>query len=173
MSVISERPSPPVGEAGGGPSASADEKTLLLASPAKAVDAPPPNPPHKGEGFKRLDLPADATLRARQLRRDMTPAERHLWRALRMALPGEHWRKQVPLGPYFADFCSHGSKLVIELDGGHHAQALDHDAARTRFIEREGFRVIRFWNNDVAENIDGVLDTIAAALPPLPKGAGL
>ena len=93
----------------------------------------------------------------------MTPAERRLWHALREALPGQHWRKQVPLGPYIADFCSHGSKLIIELDGGQHAGAGDYDRARTRFLEGEGFRVIRFWNNDVIDNLEGVLETIAKA----------
>ena len=103
----------------------------------------------------------------------MTDAERLLWRALRSALPAYHWRKQVPLGAYIADFCSHGSKLIIEVDGGQHAEALEYDAARTRFIEGEGFRVMRFWNNEVTNNIDGVIATIAATLPSLPKGEEL
>ena len=79
--------SPLVGEAGGGQAASAADKKSLL--------APPPNPPHKGEGLKRLTLPTNAITRARRLRKDMTVAERHLWRALRAALPDQQWRKQV------------------------------------------------------------------------------
>ena len=94
----------------------------------------------------------------------MTDAERVLWRALRDALPEWHWRKQVPLGPYFADFASHSAKLIIELDGSQHAVAADYDAERTRFLEAEGFRVLRCWNNDVLDNTSGVLDRIADAL---------
>jgi len=94
----------------------------------------------------------------------MTSAERALWRGLREALPEWHWRKQVPLGPYFADFASHSAKLIIELDGGQHALSPDHDAKRTRFLEAEGFRVLRFWNNEVLTNTSGVLDRIAEAL---------
>jgi very-short-patch-repair endonuclease len=158
--------SPLVGEVGGGPAASAAEGTSLVAkqSADAARSAPPPNPPHKGEGLRRLALAPDAVQRARRLRRRMTKAERTLWRALREALPGWHRRKQVPLGPYFADFASHAAKLIIELDGGQHAAAADHDAERTRFLEGEGFRVIRFWNNEVLANTDGVLQRIAESL---------
>jgi very-short-patch-repair endonuclease len=91
----------------------------------------------------------------------MTKPERVLWRALREALPEGHWRKQVPLGPYFADFASHSAKLVIEVDGGQHASAADCDAERTRFLEAEGFQVLRFWNNDVLGNPGAVLERIA------------
>ncbi|HZC38623.1 MAG TPA: DUF559 domain-containing protein [Sphingomicrobium sp.] len=98
--------------------------------------------------MKRLTLAPDAIERARRLRRRMTKAERVLWRALVEALPGGHWRKQVPLGPYYADFASHS----------------DRDANRTRFLEGEGFRVIRFWNNDVLSNTCGVLERIAEEL---------
>jgi very-short-patch-repair endonuclease len=152
--------SPLVGEVGGGRDASASQMTLSAADAA----APPPNPPHKGEGLRRLGLPAGATARARRLRRSMTPAERALWWALREALPGQHWRKQVPFGPYVADFCSHEARLIIEVDGGQHAT--DHrDALRTRFLEAEGYRVLRFWNNDVLGNPDGVVQRIAEMLP--------
>ena len=95
----------------------------------------------------------------------MTKPERHLWRVLREALPEWHWRKQVPLGPYFADFASHSAKLIVELDGGQHATAKDYDAKRTSFLEAEGFRIIRFWNNDVLSNANGVLQRIASELP--------
>ena len=77
-------------------------------------------------------MPAGAIERARHLRKNMTAPERRLWRALRERLGDANWRKQVPLGPYFADFCSHRAKLIIELDGGQHAEAADYDAARTR-----------------------------------------
>jgi very-short-patch-repair endonuclease len=94
----------------------------------------------------------------------MTNAERVLWRALREALADCHWRKQVPLGPYFADFASHSAKVVIEVDGGQHASDGAYDEARTRFIEAQGFRVLRFWNSDVLGNVDGVIQLIAASL---------
>jgi very-short-patch-repair endonuclease len=98
----------------------------------------------------------------------MTNAERVLWRALREALPEFHWRKQVPFGPYIVDFCSHGAKLVIEVDGGQHGGP--QDEARTRFLNGEGYRVIRFWNNEVLGNIDGVLEAVASELSPSPSG---
>lgn len=116
---------------------------------------------------------APATVaRARRLRRDMTPAERKLWRLLRGTFPEAHFRHQVPLGPYHADFASHGARLVIELDGGRHNP--QRDAARTRFLRGEGYCVLRFWNNEVMENLDGVLTVIAATLPsPLVGEGGL
>ena len=165
VSVIELTPSPLVGEdRGGGPAASAAEESLLFAEQAAdaACSTPPPHPPHKGEGLKRLALPAGATMRARRLRKTMTDAERRLWSALRSTLPDQHWRKQVPFGPYIADFCSHGTKLIIEVDGGQHDGA--RDEARTRFLNGEGYRVIRFWNNEVLGNIDGVLEATAAQL---------
>jgi very-short-patch-repair endonuclease len=164
VSVNNHIPSPLVGEVGGGPAASAAEKNPLLAASATANAAPPPNPPHEGEGFRRLSLAPDAIRRARSLRKRMTKPERILWRALRETLPSCHWRKQVPLGPYFADFASHSAKLIIELDGGQHATAEDYDAARTRFLENQGYRVLRFWNNDVLANTHGVLEDVAEAL---------
>ena len=170
--MTDQNPSPLVGEVGGGRPASAGQKTPLLASSAKAADAPPPNPPHKGEGLKRLNLPANATARARSFRRTMTDAERVLWRALRSALPDYHWRKQIPFGPYIVDFCSHRAKLVIEVDGGQHAEGGDRDATRTRFLEAEGYRIIRFWNNDVFTNREGVIQAIELALLPILPGEG-
>ena len=162
--VTIKKASPLVGEVGGGRPASAGQENLLVASSAHADDAPPPNPPHKGEGFKRLALSPDAIDRARALRRQMTDAERALWSALRQTTPQHHWRKQVPIGPYFADFASHSAKLIIEVDGGQHATALRADERRTAFLEQQGFCLLRFWNNEVLGNIDGVLDRIADEL---------
>ncbi len=71
----------------------------------------------------------------------------------------------MPLGPYHADFCSHAAKLVVEIDDASHALKGEQDVVRTRFLESEGYRVIRFWNNDVMTNIDGVVATVAAQLP--------
>ena len=160
MSVTTQNlASPLVGEVGGGLT-----KEALASAAEEIFCSPPPNPPHKGEGLKRLLLAPDATDKARRLRRNMTDAERVLWRALRETFPDSHWRKQVPLGPYFADFASHSAKLIIEDDGGQHATATAYGARRTVFLDTEGFRVLRFWNNDVLSNIDGVLQAIAQVL---------
>ncbi len=110
-----------------------------------------------------------ATLRARELRRNPTEAEKRLWRALRSRLPGFKWRRQMPVGPYFADFACFAERLVVELDGGQHADAGEYDATRTRFIGSQGYRVMRFWNNDVMDNVDGVLETIEQALSASPS----
>jgi very-short-patch-repair endonuclease len=118
------------------------------------------------------DLPSGSVDRARGLRRNATEAEKRLWKALRESLAPARFRRQVPVGPYFADFLSFSGKLIVEVDGGQHALQVEHDAARTRFFKGQGYRVLRFWNNDVLENTPGVLETIAAAIPPLPLGEG-
>ena len=121
---------------------------------------------------KRQKLPPGTVARSRQLRREATPPERLLWRALRERLPAAKFRHQVPLGPYYADFCSHAAKLVVEADGGQHADAQPYDEARTRFITDEGYRVLRFWNNEITDNLDGVLAAIAEAVDsPSPSQA--
>ncbi|MES2147601.1 MAG: DUF559 domain-containing protein [Pseudomonadota bacterium] len=157
-------PSPSWGGLGGGASsASADDARQRVYSAADAA-GPPPTSPTRGEegkaGFRRLRLPPNATARARSLRRSMTPAERLLWRGLRETFPEHHWRKQVPFGRYITDFCSHGAKLIIEVDGGQHSPSTD----LTRFLECEGYRLIRLWNNDVTGNLDGVIGRIAMNL---------
>ena len=113
--------------------------------------------------------PSGTIDRARLLRRDSTDVEKRLWRALREKLPDAKWRRQMPIGPYFAYLTCFASRLVVELDDGQHADAREYDRARTRFIESRGYRVLRFWNNDVAQNIDGVIETIAQALSPSPS----
>jgi very-short-patch-repair endonuclease len=116
--------------------------------------------------MKRLALRPEAIPRARELRRDMTQHERKLWRGLREALPDAHFRKQVPMGIYIADFACHRAKLIIEVDGSQHGtdEGKAQDAARSAFLESEGYRVLRFWNNEVNLNLDGVLTVIAEAL---------
>ena len=116
--------------------------------------------------------PSARIMRARELRRNATPTEAKLWRAVREAFPAARFRRQVPLGPFFADFCSHGARLIVELDGGQHAIAVEQDAARTAFLNGEGYRLLRFWNYDVVENLAGVLETIAANLPSPLVGEG-
>src|ERR1700722_1314261 len=106
-----------------------------------------------------------AHIRARALRRDMTDAERKLWRVLRQRqVNGLKFRHQVPLGCYIADFVCHEARLIVEIDGGQHDPALRHEAERTAFLQDEGYRVLRFWNNEVLSNLSGVYDTIAAEM---------
>ena len=114
--------------------------------------------------MKRLNLKAGTVARARSLRKAMTPEEKIIWCALREGFPEAKFRRQVPFGAYFADFASHAAKLIIELDGGQHAQAKAYDDARTAFLHSEGYRVIRFWNNDVNDHLDGVLAQIQTEL---------
>jgi very-short-patch-repair endonuclease len=109
--------------------------------------------------------------RARGLRRTATDAEKRLWRGLRDTFPLAKFRRQVPVGPYFADFFSFSARLIIEVDGGQHADAVPYDETRTAFLERNGYRVIRFWNNDVLTNLDGVLTMVGNALSPSPSQA--
>ena len=104
---------------------------------------------------------------ARRLRARTTDTEDRLWRGLRrFSMSGSHFRRQVPVGPFVADFACLAARLIIEVDGSQHAAAAqtERDAQRTRWLEAEGYRILRFWNNDVAENINGVLETIYAAL---------
>lgn len=98
---------------------------------------------------------------ARNLRNNPTDAEQHLWSHLRASqLCGAKFTRQVPIGGFIADFACRSLRLAIELDGGQHSDSPT-DANRTRIIEAHGYRVIRFWNNEVFENLDGVLTVIA------------
>ena len=104
---------------------------------------------------------------ARGLRRNMTAAERKLWNALRVApIAGTHFRRQATIGPYFADFACHQTKLGIEVDGGSHGEKnqLAVDTRRTAFLNSQGYCVLRFWNNDVLSNVEGVMMTIHKAI---------
>jgi very-short-patch-repair endonuclease len=110
--------------------------------------------------------------RARALRRDATEAEKKLWQHLRQPpFKEHHFRRQATIGTYFADFASHQAKIVVEVDGGRHAGSAS-DEVRTRYLEANGYRVLRFWNNEVLANISGVLASIDAAVnaerPPTP-----
>ena len=113
--------------------------------------------------------PSGTIDRARQLRRDSTDVEKRLLKALRQKLTDFKWRHQMPVGPYFADITCFSSRLVIECDGGQHAEVGEYDASRTRFLEAEGYRVLRFWNNEVNDNLGGVLEVIANVLSPSPS----
>jgi very-short-patch-repair endonuclease len=101
---------------------------------------------------------------ARKLRSDMTDAERRLWSHLRASqLGGFKFTRQLPIEDYVVDFACRSARLAIELDGGQHADNAA-DEARTRVIEAHGYRVIRFWNNDVLQNTEGVLLAILEEL---------
>jgi very-short-patch-repair endonuclease len=105
------------------------------------------------------------TGRARRLRRNTTEAERLLWDALCKAQLGWRFRRQHPIPPYVVVFACVEARLVIEADGGQHGRAGDHKV-RDKVLRRGGWRVLRFWNNDILENRTGVLDSIAATLGP-------
>ncbi len=102
---------------------------------------------------------------ARKLRKNPTEAEKLFWRHVRAKqADGFRFRRQAPIGPYVAGFFCPDAKLIVELDGGQHALQVDADAERTDWLEKRGYRVIRFWNNDVLENIEGVHESVRAHL---------
>jgi very-short-patch-repair endonuclease len=118
---------------------------------------------------------------AQNLRKRSTDAEKLIWKHLRnRSLEGVKFRRQQPFGPYIVDFLSVEKKLVVELDGGQHADANCGDAERDAYIKGEGYEVLRFWNNDVLQNTEGVLETIRLELikpapspqPSPPEGRG-
>ena len=107
--------------------------------------------------------------RARILRQNQTEAEKRLWYRLKnRGLGGWKFRRQHAIGPYFADFACIEAALVVEIDGGQHQGRREQDDVRTAFLEGAGYRVLRFWNNDVLSNTDGVLQSVLEALSPSP-----
>ncbi|WP_426269751.1 endonuclease domain-containing protein [Dyella kyungheensis] len=123
--------------------------------------------------MKRLNVD-----RARSLRVDQTDAEQLLWHHLRSRrLQGWKFRRQHEIGRYIADFVCPDAGLIVELDGGQHGEQVIYDELRTLELEAMGYRVLRFWNNDVLKNLDGVIEMILEALAspaphpnPLPEG---
>jgi very-short-patch-repair endonuclease len=117
---------------------------------------------------------------ARQMRAAPTQAERKLWWHLRhqLAISGTHFRRQVQIGRFIVDFACHSQRVIIEVDGAQHGVTAVADAGRTRILEANGYRVLRYWNNDVLCNINGVLEdirSVIAATPtpsPSPQGGG-
>ena len=102
---------------------------------------------------------------ARRLRRAQTDVERKLWRMLRARrFNGAKFRRQVPIGPYVVDFVCPAHRLIVEIDGGQHAKRTAYDGKRSRILTAQGYRIVRFWNNEVLENLNGVLATIEPAL---------
>jgi very-short-patch-repair endonuclease len=129
--------------------------------------------PHAGEvrrdaSVERLRIMRGAkvvkTKIARRLRRDSTDAERRLWYRLRSrSMVGFKFVRQEPIGPYVVDFICREQRLIVEVDGGQHADNKG-DVARDQWLAEHQYRVLRFWNNDVMANTDGVLETIVKAL---------
>jgi very-short-patch-repair endonuclease len=100
---------------------------------------------------------------AKKLRANTTPHERILWRALReLPMEGTHFRRQAPIGPYIVDFFCPAKQLVIELDGGHHNESdeAQRDRVRQGWLEKVGYRVIRFWNSEISGDLNAVLERI-------------
>ena len=162
-------------------------------------DAPSPQPlSRKGRGARIVPRPlagegqasrSDARERGRRIaklrthakamRSTPTPAEHRLWRILRAHRFADYkFRRQVPIDHYVADFLCPAERLIIELDGGQHAE-ISHDARRDAYLRAQGFRILRIWNNDLFDNEEGALTAIANAVaPPLPnpspaRGEGL
>jgi dTMP kinase len=139
---------------------------------------PPPGPLPQGEGEQRRRVSSPPPLagggrgegaarailaHARTMRQQPTPPERQLWRALQSkSLAGLKFRRQAPIGRYIVDFCCHEAKLIIELDGVTHIDPAA-DAARDAWLQGRGFQILRFWNNEIMANLEGVLQTILAA----------
>jgi very-short-patch-repair endonuclease len=113
--------------------------------------------------------------RARTLRENQTDVEVKLWSRLRdRQVGGAKFRRQHPIGPYIGDFCCVEQALIVELDGGQHADQSSADQQRTKLMKDLGYRVLRFWNNEVFSNLEGVLDRISESLAsphpsPLPQ----
>jgi very-short-patch-repair endonuclease len=106
-----------------------------------------------------------AGVEAKRLRRDMTDVERILWARLRRKqLDGYRFRRQAPIGPYIADFACLDEMLIVEVDGGQHSEPNDHEMRRNAYLKRRKFRVLRFWNHEVLENLDGVLQAVRSHL---------
>jgi very-short-patch-repair endonuclease len=102
---------------------------------------------------------------ARALRRQMTEAEKVMWSKLRdRRLDRVKFKRQKPIAGYIVDFVSLDFKLIVEIDGGQHAERVIEDAARTKVLEESGYHVVRFWNHDVLANIDGVLEALLQEL---------
>jgi len=182
-------PSPLVGEGWGG--GSGDKAMLVSEDPhaqsprverreTAGVDVMPADEPRVWATRDRAKAPPQRQL-ARQMRGAPTKAERKLWWHLRhrFGIGGTHFRRQVQIARYIVDFACHAKRVIIEVDGGQHATQSAADAERTSVLEANGYRVLRYWNNDVLKNIEGVLEDIHRAIgvdphpQPLPtRGRG-
>lgn len=140
--------------------------------------SPSPLPsPQKGEGeySHNHNYTTFTKLKSKELRQNSTDAERKLWNLLRRNQLHElHFKRQKPIGKYIADFVCSSEKIIIEIDSGQHNEDknIENDNIRTEYFSNLGYRVIRFWNNEVLENIDGVIAKIECSLAPLGRGIG-
>lgn len=108
---------------------------------------------------------------ARKLRKELTPAERKLWAHLsNRKLKGVKFRKQHAIGNYVPDFCAIKERLIIELDGSQHLEQQEYDEDRTKYFESLGYRVIRFWNNQIMNDMNGVILAVTFAIEEIQKG---
>ncbi|HZS82306.1 MAG TPA: crossover junction endodeoxyribonuclease RuvC [Stellaceae bacterium] len=178
--ALPPQPLSPRGEGGAG--AQAREGEGLRAPTRPGADAPAPSPrpsSRRGEGgggsLRELatQYPTAAeTARARRLRRDATELEKRLWQRLRACqLDGAKFRRQEPILGFTVDFVCHERRLVVELDGGQHASTVNADDRRTSLLNQAGFRVLRFRNSDVVDNVEGVLEAIKRAIAATNEGA--
>jgi very-short-patch-repair endonuclease len=116
--------------------------------------------------------------RARDLRRAQTDAEKKIWDCLKGGrLHGVKFRRQFPIGPFFADFCAAKESLIVELDGSQHLQMMARDEQRTKYLENLGYRVVRFWDNEALASTDEVIEEIGRLLKdplasPRPRAGG-
>ena len=134
------------------------------------------SPPLVG-GVRGGGLRKSLTRTARRLRSDPTEAEKHLWHVLRSKSLGVKFRRQAVIGRYIVDFACFEKKLVVEVDGGQHCES-QRDITRDEWLSNQGFKVLRFWNNDVFANLEGLFQKIEECLipppgPPPPGGGGV
>jgi very-short-patch-repair endonuclease len=121
-----------------------------------------PLPPGEGQGEGTKHRPS--TKRARHLRQAQTTAEKLFWHGVKAKrFESYKFRRQFPIGDYFVDFACVSAKLVVEIDGGQHCDSVA-DVKRTEYIERKGYKVIRFWNDEILRNIEGVLTSLSLTL---------
>ena len=122
----------------------------------------------RGEGVYIMD---ESVIRAKTLRKNATDTERQLWRYLRNRQSGIKFRQQQPPGHYIVDFVCFEKRLIIEIEGGQHQEQAEYDEVRTDWLRQQGYEVLRFWNNQVLNEIEAVLEAINVALttpPPNP-----
>jgi len=116
-------------------------------------------------------LPINLTAEVKELRKNSTDAERHLWRSLKAKqFGGLKFRRQEQIGRFIVDFVCYEKNIIVEADGSQHALEKEKDEERTIWLNSQGFTVLRFWNSEILTNIEGVLELIRmqCAMPPLP-----
>ena len=141
----------------------------------KYLNIDPLSPPLSRKGRGHNTAAKYTFKRAKELRQNSTDAENILWQALRRNnIDSTHFKRQQPIDRYIVDFVCFSHRLIIELDGGQHneLQNIEHDNKRTTYLESQGFKIIRIWNNEVLNNLDGVIEYIKSSLAPCGRGVG-